>query len=97
MTGHRRENHGAGFEKICNALKEIAIDDPNRIIIYPVHLNPRVQEPANKILSNIPNVKLINPLSYPDFIWLMNKSKIIITDSGGVRKKRPVLANRFLL
>ena len=97
VTGHRRENHGAGFEKICNALKEIAIDDPNRIIIYPVHLNPRVQEPANKILSNIPNVKLINPLSYPDFIWLMNKSKIIITDSGGVQEEAPSLGKPVLV
>jgi len=64
VTGHRRENHGAGFEIICKALKEIAEDDTNRLIIYPVHLNPKVQEPVNRVLSGINNVLLIDPLAY---------------------------------
>ena len=79
VTGHRRENHGDGFERICKALKRIAEDDTNRLIIYPVHLNPKVQEPVNRILSGVNNVVLIDPLAYQDFIWLMNRSKIIIT------------------
>jgi len=73
VTGHRRENHGDGFERICKALKQIAEDDINRIIIYPVHLNPKVQEPVNRILSSVKNIILINPLAYEDFIWLMNR------------------------
>ena len=76
VTGHRRENHGGGFERICKALKRIAEDDTNRLIIYPVHLNPKVQEPVNRILSAVNNVILIDPLAYQDFIWLMNRSKI---------------------
>ena len=70
VTGHRRENHGGGFERICKALKRIAKDDTNRLIIYPVHLNPKVQEPVNRILSGVNNVILIDPLAYQDFIWL---------------------------
>ena len=84
VTGHRRENHGKGFEQICNALKQIAINNPELVIVYPVHLNPKVQEPVQRILSSISNIILIDPLSYPDFIWMMNRAKIIITDSGGV-------------
>jgi len=97
VTGHRRENHGAGFERICNALKKIALDDKNRIILYPVHLNPKVQEPVNRILSEIENIILINPLAYQDFIWLMNRSKIIITDSGGVQEEAPSLGKPVLV
>ena len=97
VTGHRRENHGNGFERICNALKNIAEENINRLIIYPVHLNPNVQEPVNRILSCIKNVMLINPLAYEDFIWLMNRSKIIITDSGGVQEEAPTLGKPVLL
>jgi len=97
VTGHRRENHGGGFERICNALKRIAEDDTNRIIIYPVHLNPKVQEPVNRILSGVSNVILIDPLTYQDFIWLMNRSKIIITDSGGVQEEAPSLGKPVLV
>ncbi len=97
ITGHRRENHGEGFERICRALKRIAIDDLNRLIIYPVHLNPKVQEPVNRILSNISNIILIDPLTYQDFIWLMNRSKIIITDSGGVQEEAPSLGKPVLV
>lgn len=97
VTGHRRENHGAGFERICNALKTIALDNLNRLVIYPVHLNPKVQQPVKKILSKINNVILIDPLSYEDFIWLMNRSKIIITDSGGVQEEAPSLGKPVLV
>jgi len=97
VTGHRRENHGAGFERICEALKEIAISNPEVKIIYPVHLNPRVQEPVKRHLLELSNVLLIDPLSYPDFIWLMNRSKIIITDSGGVQEEAPSLGKPVLV
>jgi len=97
VTGHRRENHGAGFERICKALKTIAQDDKERLIIYPVHLNPKVQEPVNRILSEVSNVILIDPLAYQDFIWLMNRSKIIITDSGGVQEEAPSLGKPVLV
>ena len=97
VTGHRRENHGDGFERICKALKKIAEDDINRLIIYPVHLNPKVQEPVKKILSDIENIILIDPLAYQDFIWLMNRSKIIITDSGGVQEEAPSLGKPVLV
>ena len=97
ITGHRRENHGGGFERICKALKRIALDNSNRLIIYPVHLNPKVQEPVKKVLSGINNVILIDPLAYEDFIWLMNRSKIIITDSGGVQEEAPSLGKPVLV
>ena len=97
VTGHRRENHGEGFERICKALKTIAQDDKERLIIYPVHLNPKVQEPVNRILSEVSNVILIDPLAYQDFIWLMNRSKIIITDSGGVQEEAPSLGKPVLV
>jgi len=97
VTGHRRENHGDGFERICKALKTIALDNVNRLIIYPVHLNPKVQEPVNRILLGVINVILIDPLSYPDFIWLMNRSKIIITDSGGIQEEAPSLGKPVLV
>jgi len=97
VTGHRRENHGDGFERICRALKRIANDSINRLIIYPVHMNPKVQEPVRRILSGVNNVLLINPLAYQDFIWLMNKSKIIITDSGGIQEEAPSLGKPVLV
>lgn len=97
VTGHRRENHGDGFERICMGLREIAEQKPNAKIIYPVHLNPKVQEPVKKYLSNLNNVLLIDPLSYPDFIWLMNRSKLILTDSGGVQEEAPSLGKPVLV
>ena len=97
VTGHRRENHGDGFERICKGLKRIAEDDTNRLIIYPVHLNPKVQEPVNRILSLVSNIILIDPLAYQDFIWLMNRSKIIITDSGGIQEEAPSLGKPVLV
>lgn len=97
VTGHRRENHGDGFESICLALREIAEKKPKVKIIYPVHLNPKVQEPVKRHLSDLKNILLIDPLSYPDFIWLMNRSKIIITDSGGVQEEAPSLGKPVLV
>ncbi len=97
VTGHRRENHGQGFINICEALKEIAINNPNAQIIYPVHLNPNVQKPVHEILSGIDNIKLIDPLAYPAFVWLMSQSYLIITDSGGVQEEAPSLGKPVLV
>lgn len=97
VTGHRRENFGEGFIHICEALKEIAEKKEDVQIIYPVHLNPNVQKPVNDILSNISNIHLISPLSYPSFVWLMNKAAIIITDSGGVQEEAPSLGKPVLV
>ena len=97
VTGHRRENHGEGFIRICNALKDIAELYEDVQIIYPVHLNPNVQKPVFELLSNIPNINLINPLSYPAFVWLMEKSHLIITDSGGVQEEAPSLGKPVLV
>ncbi|MCD7973501.1 MAG: UDP-N-acetylglucosamine 2-epimerase (non-hydrolyzing) [Candidatus Azobacteroides sp.] len=97
VTGHRRENFGEGFKNICAALSEIAKNKEDVQIIYPVHLNPNVQDPVNKFLSNINNIKLISPLAYPAFIWLMNQSKIILTDSGGIQEEAPSLGKPVLV
>ena len=97
VTGHRRENHGEGFIRICEALKAIALENTNRLIVYPVHLNPKVQEPVKRILTGIDNVMLIDPLAYQDFIWMMNRAKIIITDSGGVQEEAPSLGKPVLV
>jgi UDP-N-acetylglucosamine 2-epimerase (non-hydrolysing) len=97
VTGHRRENHGEGFEKICKALKSIAIQKPEVLIVYPVHLNPKVKEPVNRILGDVSNISLIDPLAYQDFIWLMNRAKLIITDSGGVQEEAPSLGKPVLV
>lgn len=97
VTGHRRENFGIGFINICTALKEIALKAPHVQIIYPVHLNPNVQNPVNEILKDVENINLITPLSYPSFVWLMDKSKLIITDSGGVQEEAPSLGKPVLV
>ncbi len=97
VTGHRRENHGEGFINICEALQEIAMQNKEAQIIYPVHLNPNVQKPVYKLLNNIENIKLIPPLSYPAFVWLMEKSYLIITDSGGVQEEAPSLGKPVLV
>lgn len=97
VTGHRRENHGDGFIRICESLKQIAEENPDVQIIYPVHLNPNVREPVYEILSGIDNISLIAPLSYPAFIWLMGKSYLIITDSGGVQEEAPSLGKPVLV
>ncbi|AII13943.1 UDP-N-acetylglucosamine 2-epimerase [Campylobacter iguaniorum] len=97
VTGHRRENFGNSFINICNALKNIAINNPSIDIVYPVHLNPNVQKPVNEILSAISNIYLIKPLEYESFIYLMNKSYFIITDSGGVQEEAPSLGKPVLV
>lgn len=97
VTGHRRENFGNGFENICRALKEIAKTHADVEIIYPVHLNPNVQEPVRRILANCPSVHLIEPLDYLPFVWLMDKSYLIITDSGGVQEEAPSLGKPVLV
>ncbi|WP_293899094.1 non-hydrolyzing UDP-N-acetylglucosamine 2-epimerase [Sphingobacterium sp. UBA5670] len=97
VTGHRRENHGDGFIRICEALKEIADRYEEVQIVYPVHLNPNVKKPVYDILSNTQNVHLINPLAYPEFVWLMNKSYLIVTDSGGVQEEAPSLGKPVLV
>ena len=97
VTGHRRENHGQGFVNICAALKEIAVNNPDVEIVYPVHLNPNVLKPVNELLVAIPNIHLVKPLSYPSFVWLMNQSYLIITDSGGVQEEAPSLGKPVLV
>src|SRR5690606_21853160 len=97
VTGHRRENHGEGFVNICEALKSVALSNPDVQIIYPVHLNPNVATPVYRLLSNIDNIELIEPLSYPAFVWLMNRAYLIITDSGGVQEEAPSLGKPVLV
>ncbi|AKA36078.1 non-hydrolyzing UDP-N-acetylglucosamine 2-epimerase [Flagellimonas lutaonensis] len=97
VTGHRRENHGQGFINICEALKEIAEAYDDVEIVYPVHLNPKVQKPVYDLLGNLPNVKLIDPLAYPEFVWLMNQCYMVITDSGGVQEEAPSLGKPVLV
>ena len=97
VTGHRRENFGQGFINICEALKTIAINNPNIDVVYPVHLNPNVQKPVKEILSDTPNIHLIEPLQYESFIYMMNKSYFIITDSGGVQEEAPSLGKPVLV
>ena len=97
VTGHRRENFGDGFINICEALKEIAMENPHIDIVYPVHLNPNVHKPVQKILSNISNIFLIEPLEYQSFIYLMSKAYFIITDSGGVQEEAPSLGKPVLV
>ena len=97
VTAHRRENHGDGFERICSAIKKIASTEPNIIIVYPVHLNPNVKNPVTKYLSKTENILLVDPLSYPEFIWLMNRSKLVLTDSGGLQEEAPSIGKPVLL
>ncbi len=97
VTGHRRENHGQGFVNICEALKEIALNNKDVQIIYPVHLNPNVNEPVHRVLGTVDSVLLIAPLAYPAFVWLMNQSYLIITDSGGVQEEAPSLGKPVLV
>ena len=97
VTGHRRENHGQGFINICGALKEIAVNNPDVEIVYPVHLNPNVLKPVNELLGDVSNIHLVKPLSYPSFVWLMNQSYLIITDSGGVQEEAPSLGKPVLV
>jgi len=97
ITGHRRESFGKGFENICNALREIALSYENVEIVYPVHLNPNVQEPVRRILNNTKSIHLIPPLDYEPFVYLMSKSYLILTDSGGIQEEAPSLGKPVLV
>jgi len=97
VTGHRRESFGRGFEQICEGLKEISEKCTDVQIIYPVHLNPNVREPVNRILASRDNIRLIEPLDYLPFVYLMSKSTIIITDSGGIQEEAPSLGKPVLV
>jgi len=97
ITGHRRENFGTGFENLCLAIRDIATTRPEVQILYPVHLNPNVQEPVQRILSGIPNVSLIAPVDYPAFLYLMQHAYFILTDSGGVQEEAPSLGKPVLV
>lgn len=97
VTGHRRESFGGGFERICEALVQVAKANPENLILYPVHLNPNVQEPVNRILAGIKNIELIEPQSYLPFVYLMDRSYLILTDSGGVQEEAPSLGKPVLV
>ncbi|WP_430810993.1 MULTISPECIES: non-hydrolyzing UDP-N-acetylglucosamine 2-epimerase [unclassified Carboxylicivirga] len=97
ITGHRRENFGDGFVQMCEAIKEIATQQPEALIIYPVHLNPNVQKPVNEVLGHIANVHLIPPLEYLPFIYLMSQSHFVLTDSGGIQEEAPGLGKPVLV
>ena len=97
VTGHRRESFGGGFERICEALRLIATKNQDVQILYPVHLNPNVQEPVNRLLKNLDNVFLIEPQQYLPFCYLMNRASIILTDSGGIQEEAPSLGKPVLV
>ncbi len=97
ITGHRRENFGGGFEQICDALARLARKFPDHQFIYPVHLNPNVQEPVNKLLAGLDNIHLIPPQGYRAFVALMANATLILTDSGGVQEEAPSLAKPVLV
>lgn len=97
VTGHRRESFGSGFENICRALKTISLRFSNTQIVYPVHLNPNVQVPVNNYLAGIKNIHLIPPLGYLQFVYLMMRSKLILTDSGGIQEEAPALGKPVLV
>lgn len=96
VTGHRRESFGKGFENICKAIKALAIRNDVQIV-YPLHLNPNVMEPVERILGNVNNVFLVKPLDYLPFVYLMNLSYLILTDSGGVQEEAPSLGKPVLV
>ena len=97
VTGHRRENFGQGFERICQALANIAERFPDVDIVYPVHLNPRVQQPVNSLLAGIENIYLIPPVDYLPFVHLMKSAYLILTDSGGIQEEAPSLGKPVLV
>lgn len=97
VTGHRRESFGGGFDRICDALRQIAIMHPQAQILYPVHLNPNVQEPVNRLLSDLDNIFLIEPQPYLRFCYLMDRATVILTDSGGIQEEAPSLGKPVLV
>jgi len=97
VTAHRRESFGEGFENICQALKEIVLKNPGVKIVYPVHLNPNVQEPVRRIIGDVKGVYLIEPVEYEPFVYLMSRSFLILTDSGGIQEEAPSLGKPVLV
>jgi UDP-N-acetylglucosamine 2-epimerase (non-hydrolysing) len=97
VTGHRRESFGDGFECICEALQNIAIQNPDCQLLYPVHLNPNVQEPVNRLLQDVDNIYLIEPQDYLPFVYLMIRAHLILTDSGGIQEEAPSLGKPVLV
>lgn len=97
ITGHRRENFGQGFVDFCTALKQIAQHDPDWLLVYPVHLNPNVQKPVYELLSDCPNIQLIEPQDYLPFVWLLDKCDLVITDSGGIQEEAPSFGKPVLV
>jgi len=97
VTGHRRENFGSGFEHICEALATIAMRFPECRIVYPMHLNPNVREPVTRMLGDIENVILIEPQEYLQFVYLMSRAWLILTDSGGIQEEAPSLGKPVLV
>ena len=97
VTGHRRESFGKGFESICHALADIAKKYTNVAIVYPVHLNPKVREPVQRILGGIDSIHLIEPQQYLPFVYLMTKAELILTDSGGIQEEAPTLGKPVLV
>lgn len=97
VTGHRRENFGEGMKNICAALSEIAARHEDVVIAYPVHLNPNVRKPVRAILAKEPRIHLIDPVGYPEFVYLMDRSYLILTDSGGLQEEAPSLSKPVLV
>jgi UDP-N-acetylglucosamine 2-epimerase (non-hydrolysing) len=97
VTGHRRENFGTGIENICQALRQLALARPDHDFVYPMHLNPNVRTPVRDILSNLPNVYLIEPLDYAEFVFAMKHAYLILTDSGGIQEEGPSLGKPILV
>ena len=97
VTGHRRESFGLGFEQICRALQQLTERHPDVGVLYPVHLNPLVQEPVHRLLGKNPRIALIPPARYEDFVWLMDRATVILTDSGGVQEEAPSLGKPVLV
>jgi UDP-N-acetylglucosamine 2-epimerase (non-hydrolysing) len=97
ITGHRRENFGPGFENICRAIAVLAERFPDVAFVYPVHLNPNVQQPVHRVLGGLANLHLPEPVPYSEFVWLMDRSTLILTDSGGVQEEAPTLRKPVLV
>ena len=97
MTAHRRENHGDGIRSLCRAIQQLAERFPTVNFVYPVHLNPNIQQPVHEILDGLSNVHLIAPAEYPEFVWLMDRATLILSDSGGVQEEAPSLGKPVLV